>query len=117
MWQPRPQDVVVWWDQNHGPHWCESSQFWEETLLSTEAAEILDGDVLTVLNMYTKPRELCFLQEGEALPTIIKQPARIHSTHKNAKTSLSPASQNTEATGDLPSFLWCGTTRCHLEAS
>lgn len=50
----------------------------------------------------TKLKDLCFLQEIEALPRVIKQPESTHSTHKNAKASLSPASQNTEATGDLP---------------
>lgn len=52
--------------------------------------------------MCTKPRELCFLWEGEALPRAIKPPERTHSTHKNAQTNLSPTSQNAEAAGDLP---------------
>lgn len=53
-------------------------------------------------NTCAKPREFCFLWEGEALPRVIKQPERTHSTHKNAKFSLSSPPQNTEATGDLP---------------
>lgn len=53
-------------------------------------------------NTCTKPKEFCFLWEGEALPRVIKQPERTHSTHKNAKFSLSSPPQNTEATGDLP---------------
>jgi len=68
-------------------------------------------------NTCRKPRQLCFLWEGEALPMVIKQPPGTHSTHKNGQTSLSPASQNTKASGPTWGFLWGGTTWCTLEAS
>lgn len=99
------QSPRAWWCGGTGsmaPPALRPCSFGRSPLLGTEAAEVPMGILLLSSNTCTKPRESCFLWEGEALPRVIKQPERSHSTHKNAKFSLSSAPQNTEATGDLP---------------
>lgn len=103
-WIHKPRSVA---GQSPRAWWCAGSRsmvplLWELTVLGGWLQKCLMVILSLSSNTCTKPREFCFLWEGEALPRVIKQLERTHSTHKNAKFSLSSAPQNAEATGDLP---------------